>query len=110
MLDCYLWLFHMLVILVVQEGFDMKISRYGHNPVTSLYYTVSSNPHKEGGNGMKCIACGREMLDRGTHYECSNILCDYEEGIGNKEEWIRLKPALPSIIVNNAARRFSLSC
>jgi hypothetical protein len=31
---------------------------------------------------MKCIACGREMVDRETHYECSNILCDYEEEIG----------------------------
>jgi hypothetical protein len=59
---------------------------------------------------MKCIACGREMLDRGTHYECSNILCDYEEEIGNKETWIRLRGELPSIIVNNAVRRFSLNC
>jgi hypothetical protein len=30
---------------------------------------------------MKCIACGREMIDRGTHFECSNMLCDYEETI-----------------------------
>ena len=44
---------------------------------------------------MKCIACGREMLDRGTHYECSNILCDYEEEIENKEKWLRLKRCCP---------------
>lgn len=39
---------------------------------------------------MKCIACGREMLDRGTHYECSNILCDYleENGDGNSGDTI----------------------
>jgi hypothetical protein len=30
---------------------------------------------------MKCIACGREMLNKGTHLECPNILCDYEEEI-----------------------------
>lgn len=40
---------------------------------------------------MKCIACGREMLDRGTHYKCSNILCDYEEEIEEREKWARLK-------------------
>jgi len=40
---------------------------------------------------MKCIACGREMLDRGTHYECSNILCDYEEEIENRKKWAGLK-------------------
>jgi hypothetical protein len=33
---------------------------------------------------MKCIACGREMLNRGTHLECSNMLCDYEEAIAPK--------------------------
>jgi hypothetical protein len=56
---------------------------------------------------MKCIACGREMLDRETHYECSNILCDYEEEIENKEEWIGPKRDLPGIIVHYAARSFS---
>jgi len=41
---------------------------------------------------MKCIACGREMKNRGTHYECSNILCDYvEDIIDHKELWARLK-------------------
>jgi hypothetical protein len=28
---------------------------------------------------MKCLVCGREMLNRGTYLECPNILCDYEE-------------------------------
>jgi len=59
---------------------------------------------------MKCIACGREMLDRGTHYECSNILCDYEEGIENKVEWPRLTRDVPGLLENNAVRSFSLNC
>ena len=33
---------------------------------------------------MKCIACGREMLNRGTHFECPNMLCDYEETIDDE--------------------------
>ncbi len=33
---------------------------------------------------MKCPACGRGMLKRETYFECSNILCDYEEDIENK--------------------------
>ncbi len=28
---------------------------------------------------MKCPACGRGMYARGSHLECPNILCDYEE-------------------------------
>jgi hypothetical protein len=47
---------------------------------------------------MRCIACGGEMLDRGTHYECSNILCDYEEDIESREVWDLLSPQ-PSFIV-----------
>jgi hypothetical protein len=58
---------------------------------------------------MKCIACGREMLDMGTYYECSNVLCDYEEENENKEVLIRLKEDLASIKGNNAARNFSLN-
>jgi len=50
---------------------------------------------------MKCIACGREMLDRGTRYECSNILCDYEEEIENKERCIRVKRDPPSKFLQN---------
>ncbi len=34
---------------------------------------------------MKCPACGRGMLSRGTYFECSNILCDYEEDVGHDE-------------------------
>lgn len=48
---------------------------------------------------MRCIACGRVMLDRGTHYECSNIFCDYEEEIEDKKPGDRkdyaLKPVSP---------------
>ena len=58
---------------------------------------------------MKCIACGREMVERGTHYECSNILCDYEEEIGNREVRVRLSQDPPGIMVNDAARSFSFN-
>lgn len=58
---------------------------------------------------MRCIACGREMLERGTHYECPNFLCDYEEDIESKEALIRLKENLQSIIGNTAVRSFSLN-
>ncbi|HYA26726.1 MAG TPA: hypothetical protein VEE82_01885 [Thermodesulfovibrionales bacterium] len=44
---------------------------------------------------MKCIACGREMLDRGTHYECSNILCDYEEAIEPGETLMKREQEFP---------------
>ena len=37
------------------------------------------------GDAMKCLACGREMIDRGNHFECSNFLCDYEEDIDTLE-------------------------
>ena len=69
---------------------------------------MNSNPDKEGGNAMKCIACGREMVARETHYECSNVLCDYEEETEDREIWIRPKRDLSSIIVNDAVRIFSL--
>ncbi len=35
---------------------------------------------------MKCPACGRRMLNKGTYFDCSNILCDYEEEIENGGE------------------------
>jgi hypothetical protein len=56
---------------------------------------------------MKCLACGREMVDRETHYECSNILCDYEEEIENMEAWIRLKRAMSTTLVDSAVISFS---
>lgn len=40
---------------------------------------------------MRCPACGREMLNKGTYFDCPNILCDYEEEIEN--EWAKV-PAL----------------
>ena len=55
---------------------------------------------------MTCIVCGREMLDRETHYECSNILCDYEEEICGKELLQVLKRNLLSIIVNGSVISF----
>ncbi len=30
---------------------------------------------------MKCPACGREMSNKGTYFDCPNVLCDYEEEI-----------------------------
>jgi len=56
---------------------------------------------------MKCIACGREMLKRGTSYECSNILCDYEEDSGHKDLRVPLNPGLSRILVNNPSKAFS---
>jgi hypothetical protein len=56
---------------------------------------------------MKCIACGRDMVDRETYYECSNVLCDYEEEIETRETWARLKPVLPGIMGGNAVISFS---
>jgi hypothetical protein len=57
---------------------------------------------------MKCIACGRDMLERGTHYECPNFLCDYEEEIENKEVLIRLQENLQSIVGDNISGSYSL--
>ncbi len=34
---------------------------------------------------MKCLACGRKMENKGTYFDCPNILCDYEEEIENVE-------------------------
>lgn len=34
---------------------------------------------------MKCLACGRVMLNKGTHFVCPSVLCDYSEEIENKE-------------------------
>jgi len=52
----------------------------------------------KGENAMKCIACGREMLDRGTHFECSNMLCDYEETIDAQEVLVKSHQWLPTIV------------
>lgn len=48
---------------------------------------------------MKCRVCGREMLDRGAYYECSNILCDYEEDIKSQGDAARQGEGLPGIIL-----------
>ena len=34
---------------------------------------------------MKCLACGRVMVNIGTQFVCSNLLCDYAEEIENYE-------------------------
>lgn len=59
---------------------------------------------------MKCIACGREMLDRKTYYQCSNILCDWIEEIENKNICINLKPDLPCIVSYTSVRRLPSTC
>ena len=60
---------------------------------------------------MKCIACGREMLDMRTYYQCSNVLCDYEEEIEDRDVYMSLKSDMPSsIVVNNAVKGLPLTC
>ncbi len=48
---------------------------------------------------MKCPACGREMLNKETYFDCPNILCDYEEEIekndGEKIPALILRHAVP---------------
>jgi predicted RNA-binding Zn-ribbon protein involved in translation (DUF1610 family) len=41
--------------------------------------------HGNKGEIMKCLACGRVMLNKGTHFVCPNVLCDYSEEIENRE-------------------------
>jgi hypothetical protein len=48
---------------------------------------------------MRCPACGREMLDRGTYFECSNFLCDYEEAIESREVSVKAEQELPEVAV-----------
>ncbi len=50
---------------------------------------------KKVGGKMKCPACGREMIYKGTHFDCSNFLCDYVEEIENRE--IRV----PALLLKN---------
>ena len=38
---------------------------------------------------MKCLACGREMIHKDTHLECSNFLCDYEEEVSTLDDVLR---------------------
>jgi hypothetical protein len=51
----------------------------------------------KGGNAMKCIACGREMIAKGDHLECSNILCDYEEEVDARAMLLKEQLILHSI-------------
>lgn len=51
---------------------------------------------------MKCRVCGREMLDRGAYYECSNILCDYEEDVKSRAEAARKADGLPGVFLLKA--------
>jgi hypothetical protein len=60
---------------------------------------------------MKCIACGREMIDMKTYYQCSNVLCDCEEEIEDRDVYMSLKSDMPSaMVVNNAVRSVPLTC
>lgn len=47
---------------------------------------------------MKCPACGRTMVERGTLAECPNILCDYDEEIEDREAF-RPGRELPEVMV-----------
>jgi len=53
---------------------------------------------------MKCPACGRRMLRKGTYFECSNILCDYEEDVDNQEVLTKPKGGFSKLIFNMSAR------
>ncbi|MGD0282006.1 MAG: hypothetical protein ABSB95_06555 [Dissulfurispiraceae bacterium] len=48
---------------------------------------------------MKCRACGREMLNRGAYFECSNLFCDYEEDIKNQGVSVNQEEEQPNIII-----------
>jgi hypothetical protein len=51
---------------------------------------------------MKCRVCGREMLNRGAYFECSNILCDYEEDIKNQGASVKQEEEFPGRILFKA--------
>ena len=46
---------------------------------------------------MKCPACGRRMIKKETYFECSNILCDYEEDVENQEVLTKPKGGVPNL-------------
>ena len=46
---------------------------------------------------MKCRACGREMLNRGAYFECSNLFCDYEEDISNQSVSVKQEEVSPKM-------------
>ena len=88
----------------------MNISYCRHIRVTFVYYTVYSDQDEKGEKAMKCIACGREMADRGTHYECPNILCDYSEDIvDHRELWAGLTQEPPRVAVKHCDRGFMMN-
>ena len=48
---------------------------------------------------MKCRVCGREMLNRGSYFECSNLFCDYEEDVKNQGACLMQEEGSPNIIL-----------
>ncbi len=48
---------------------------------------------------MKCRVCGREMFNRGSYFECSNLFCDYEEDIKNQGVIVKKEEGLPNITI-----------
>jgi hypothetical protein len=51
------------------------------------------------------------MIDMKTYYQCSNVLCDYEEEIEDRDVYISLKSDMPStMVVNDAGRSIPLPC
>ena len=48
---------------------------------------------------MKCQACGREMVNRGAYFECSNFFCDYEEDIKNQGLISKQDAGAPNIVL-----------
>ncbi len=52
---------------------------------------------------MKCRVCGREMLNSGASFECSNLFCDYEEDIRNQGAGVIQEEESPNIIIFKSA-------
>lgn len=56
---------------------------------------------------MICPVCGRGMFVRGNHFECPNILCDYEEEIEDNEMIRTLMQELIGLNLDETATSFS---
>ncbi len=52
---------------------------------------------------MKCPACGREMINKGTYFDCPNILCDYEEEIESEGVPVFIETCYSSNVMGDPA-------
>lgn len=58
---------------------------------------------------MKCLACGREMIHKGSHLECSNFLCDYEEEVSSRGLLLKEQRVSPFLCFCEHVHKFSFS-